>query len=435
VTPFSDSVRCLAVVGAQWGDEGKGKLSDILAARASVVVRFQGGANAGHTVRVGDDEFILHLIPSGILTDGVRSLLGCGVVVDPWALQREAHGLTARGIAVTGRMGISRRAHLVLPHHREMDVAQEVGRGDNRIGTTSRGIGPAYRDKVAREGLRLGDLHDWGRTCRIVEAGARRARFAVEAVGVDPGDRAGLDAALTLERLGDLRQWLLGMATSTGDEIRSALAAGKRVLLEGAQGALLDVDHGTYPFVTSSTTTAGAAAAGSGIGPTLIDEVLGVVKAYVTRVGEGPFPTELSGREAEKLRRIGREFGATTGRPRRPGWFDAVAMRHAAAVNGLTGVAVTKLDVLDSLEEIKVASCYRLDGKEIDRFPDSAADLDRAEPVYETWPGWREPTTECRTFDELPARAQAYLRRIEEVASAPLRYVSVGPDRAHTVPI
>ncbi len=426
---FSDSVRCLVVVGAQWGDEGKGKLVDVLSEQATIVARYQGGANAGHTVRVGDDEFVLHLIPSGILSPTPRCLLGNGVVIDPWTLVEEMDALRARGIDLDGRLGLSRRAHLVLPYHRALDAAHENNPGTEKIGTTGRGIGPAYRDKVARTGLRVGDLKDPDRTRDIVARGVASANAVLERLNASEG----VDVDAVLAALEDVRATLLGLATDTGEELLAGLAAGGRVLLEGAQGSLLDIDHGTYPFVTSSTTTAGGAAAGVGIGPTLIDEVLGVVKAYTTRVGNGPLPTELGGEAAERLRRLGSEFGATTGRPRRPGWFDANVVRYAGRVNGLTALAVTKLDVLDTLDEILVATAYELDGERVDGFPDSAADLERVTPVYERHPGWSERTAECREWTELPGKARSYLCALEERGGVPIRYISVGAARRETI--
>ncbi len=426
---FSEDVRCLVVVGAQWGDEGKGKLVDMLAEQATIVARYQGGANAGHTVRVGGEEFILHLIPSGILNQDARCLIGNGVVLDPWVLQREVEHLAARGVELDGRLGISRRAHLVLPHHRVLDSAQEVSRGSRRIGTTGRGIGPAYRDKVARVGLRVGDLRSLTRTAEVVGNAVTRANTVLHGLGAE--ETLKVDEVMSeLERV---RPLLLDLSTDAGDEIRREIAGGGRVLLEGAQGAMLDVDHGTYPYVTSSTTTAGGAATGVGIGPTAIDAVLGVVKAYITRVGEGPLPTELDGPESEKLRELGAEFGATTGRPRRTGWFDAPVVRYAAAVNGLTGLAVTKLDVLDSFESIGLATEYELDGRAVSSFPDSVSELGRVRPTWEKWSGWDAPTRGCTDPEELPPEARQYLARIEEVCGTPVQFVGVGAARSETI--
>ena len=426
---FDENVRCVAVVGAQWGDEGKGKLVDVLSEQATIVARYQGGANAGHTVQVAGEEFILHLVPSGILYPRVRCLLGNGVVVDPWTLRDETSDLEKRGVELNGRLGVSYRAHLVLPYHRQVDEAQEESRGDAAIGTTGRGIGPAYRDKVTRVGLRLADLLDMDRTREIVERGVRDTNATLERL--ESETRASTEEVLAA--LDELRDEMLALATDTGDEIRRGLAAGGRVLLEGAQGSLLDIDHGTYPYVTSSSTTAGGAAAGVGIGPTLIDEVLGIAKAYTTRVGNGPLPTELEGAEAERLRQLGGEYGATTGRPRRPGWFDAVVVGHAAGVNGLTSLAVTKLDVLDVLEELPLATAYELDGETITRFPDSAELLEHATPVYETLPGWETPTGDCRSWSDLPDNARRYLARLEASVNVPTRYISIGAARREII--
>ncbi|MFQ5679797.1 MAG: adenylosuccinate synthase [Gemmatimonadota bacterium] len=426
---FGESVRCVAVVGAQWGDEGKGKIIDVLAEQATVVARYQGGANAGHTVRAGGEEFVLHLIPSGVLYPDVRCLLGNGCVVDPWTLSEERGRLRERGVKLEGRIGVSTRAHLVLPYHRLLDAAQEKSREGGGIGTTGRGIGPAYRDKVARTGLRVSDLRDARRTAAVVGEGAAAANATLERLGSER--RA--DPEEVLAALESVRAETLALATDVGAEIRDALGGGGRILLEGAQGSLLDVDHGTYPYVTSSSTTAGGAAAGVGIGPTLIDEVLGVVKAYTTRVGNGPLPTELSGAEGERLRTLGDEFGATTGRPRRPGWFDGMVVRYAAGVNGLTALAVTKLDVLDEFEELKLAVGYERKGAPAAGFPEAADELERVRPVYEKHPGWRASTREARSWADLPAEARRYLSRIEELSGAPIRYVSVGAARGEII--
>lgn len=427
---FSESTRCIVLVGAQWGDEGKGKITDVIAEQATIVARYQGGANAGHTVEVGDEQFILHLIPSGALYPTVRCLLGNGVVIDPWTLAEEVEMLEGRGIDIKRRLGISWRAHLVLPYHKLLDGASETKR-DVQIGTTRRGIGPAYRDKVSRCGVRVCDLVDLRDAQATVEQQCDWANGLLAGYGSE--ERA--NASEIMDRLESVAPELLLSAVETGDEIRAGLDGDGRVLLEGAQGAQLDVDHGTYPFVTSSNTTAGGAAVGVGIGPTVIDEVLGVVKAYTTRVGNGPLPTELEGTEAEHLRTLGGEYGATTGRPRRPGWFDGVVVRHAAAVNGLTALAVTKLDVLDSFEEVKLGTDYELDGSVRSGFPPRARELDSVSPVYETVPGWRVSTEDCREWDELPDNAAAYLRRIETVSGVPIRYVSVGSGRSQIIPV
>ena len=339
--------RCLVVVGAQWGDEGKGKIVDVLAAGATIIARYQGGANAGHTVHVGDEEFILHQIPSGVLHAGKRCLLGNGVVLDVDQFLAELDALHARGIDAEPRLGISGRAHLLLEHHKRLDLASEKQRGSERIGTTGKGIGPAYEDKIARAGIRVADLSDADRAHRLIRAAAERANERLAVIGAEPVDPGALaDSVLTR------RERILPMLTDTGHEISRALEhEDARILLEGAQGAMLDIDHGTYPYVTSSSTTAGGAPTGVGIGPTLVDGVIGVVKAYTTRVGSGPLPTEMDSPLEEHLRELGGEYGATTGRPRRCGWFDAVVVRYAAQVNGLTGLAVTKLDVLDTFHQ------------------------------------------------------------------------------------
>lgn len=417
--------RCVVIVGSQWGDEGKGKVVDVLAERVDVVARYQGGANAGHTVHVGDEEFVLHQIPSGILHPQRRCLLGNGVVFDPFQFFDELDALVRRGIDAAPRVGVSGRANLLLSYHKMLDRAAEARRGAEKIGTTGRGIGPAYEDKVARQGIRVADLRDAARAAERLHAAARRVNERLAAQGSEER----VDAERLVGEVFAVRERLLALATDTGREIHDALRAGKRVLLEGAQGALLDVDHGTYPFVTSSNTTAGGAAIGVGIGPTAIDAVIGVVKAYTTRVGAGPLPTELPSPLQEQMRELGGEYGATTGRPRRCGWFDAVVVRYAARVNGLSGLAVTKLDVLDTLPEIRVATHYRAGGEVLDDFPADLGLLEQAEPIYETLPGWQTSTADARHWDELPGAAQRYLRRIEELTGAPIWYVSVGTRR------
>ena len=416
---------CTVIVGSQWGDEGKGKIVDVLAEEVDVVARYQGGANAGHTVHVGSDEFILHQIPSGILHPSRRCLLGNGVVFDPFQFFEELDALEARGIDAERRVGVSSRAHLLLPYHKLLDRAAETRRGADRIGTTGRGIGPAYEDKVARQGIRLADLRDGDRARELLCRAADRTNGRLQWLGAE--ERVNPDTLIT-EVFG-VRERLLTLAVDTGRLIYDALAAGERVLLEGAQGALLDVDHGTYPYVTSSNTTAGGAALGVGVGPTAIGAVLGVVKAYTTRVGEGPLPTELPSPMQEHIRELGGEFGATTGRPRRCGWFDAVVVRYAARVNGLTGLAVTKLDVLDTLPEIQIATAYRAEEATQDDFPGDLGLLEASEPVYETLPGWQCSTSAARRWEDLPEAARAYLHRLEELTGVPIWYVSVGTRR------
>lgn len=421
---------CTVIVGCQWGDEGKGKIVDVLAEGVDIVARYQGGANAGHTVHVGEDEFILHQIPSGILHDGKRCLLGNGVVLDVEQFFHEYDALVSRGIDIHGRVGVSSRAQLLMPYHRLIDKAVEETAAQ-KIGTTGRGIGPAYEDKAGRRGVRVADLGNPQRLAQRIGVAKERVCARLDALGA-PADE--LDRAM--ERTLALGDRLRALATDVGPEISAALVAGRDVLLEGAQGTALDLDHGTYPFVTSSNTTAAAAATGTGIGPTAIDEVIGVVKAYTTRVGEGPLPSAMAPEMDEHVRGLGGEFGATTGRPRRCGWFDSVLTRYASQVNGLTGVAVTKLDVLDTLPEVQIATAYRLpDGSVVNRFPADTWSLSALEPVYETMPGWEAPTTEIRRLEDLPANARAYLDRIEELTYAPVRWVSVGTKRTQIIPV
>ncbi len=423
---FDRSTACVVVVGALWGDEGKGKLVDVLAEGADFVVRYQGGANAGHTVVTGAGEFILHQIPSGILHDGTVCVVGNGVVLDPDTFFHELDALAAKGIGVQGRLFVSERAHLVLPFHKLLDAA---GERSQNIGTTGRGIGPAYEDKIGRRGVRVADLRDRAALARTLEARVERANRLLQLAGMD--ERTSLAEHLALvERIAPR---ILPLAADTSLLVARGLRDGRRVLLEGAQGALLDVDHGTYPFVTSSSTTAGGAATGAGIGPTAIDGVLGVVKAYTTRVGNGPLPTEAPPAEGEELRRLGGEFGATTGRPRRCGWFDAPVVRYAVRVNGLTGLAVTKLDVLDTFSEVPVGVAYDLDGERLEEMPCEVRVLERVKPVYQTLAGWRRPTAGARTLADLPAEARAYLDRVEELSGAPIRYVSVGTHREQII--
>lgn len=416
--------RCTVVVGCQWGDEGKGKIVDVLAEDVDIVARYQGGANAGHTVHVGEEEFILHQIPSGILHPGKRCLLGNGVVLDILQFFQEADALAARGIDLEGRVGVSLRAHLILPYHRALDRAAEDSAAE-KIGTTGRGIGPAYEEKAGRRGIRVADLADRERLEGLVARALEGFRERMAALGRPLAD----DLEAEVEGALRLRERLLPLATETGLEIVEGLRGGKRVLMEGAQGTALDLDHGTYPFVTSSNTTAAAAATGVGVGPTVIDEVIGVVKAYTTRVGNGPLPTGFDPEMDEKVRTLGGEFGATTGRPRRCGWFDAVLARYAARVNGLTGLAVTKLDVLDTLPQVALATAYRTPGGEVREFPAELASLEAAEPVYEMLPGWGVSTAGARSLADLPAAARRYLDRVEEVTGAPIRMVSVGTRR------
>jgi adenylosuccinate synthase len=425
---FGPDTRCLVVIGAQWGDEGKGKVVDALAEHADLVVRYQGGANAGHTVDTPDGAFVLHQIPSGILHEGTRCVIGNGVVLDPETLFHEIDELTAKGVAVDERLIVSDRAHLVLPYHKLLDGESARSK---QIGTTARGIGPCYEDKVGRRGVRVGDLRHPDIVRKLVAAGAARANALLVAAGSErtcEPERIAADLMALAPRL-------LPFVDDAGRIVHAALQEGGCVLLEGAQGVLLDVDHGTYPFVTSSSTSAGGAATGAGIGPAAIDAVLGIVKAYTTRVGGGPLPTEAPEPFQTRLRDLGHEFGATTGRPRRCGWFDAMVVRYSVRVNGLTGLAVTKLDVLDTFEELPVCTGYRLDGATLDDLPDNVVDLERVEPVYERLPGWRADTGAARRLSDLPVAARAYLDRLEELSEAPIRYVGVGTKREQLIEV
>jgi len=418
----------LCVLGAQWGDEGKGKIVDLLTPHFAIVARYQGGHNAGHTVYAGGTKVVLHLIPSGILHPGVTCIIGNGVVVDPHALFTELDQLAALGVAVDGRLLVSDKAHLILPYHRELDVLAEARRAERPIGTTSRGIGPAYEDKIARRGIRVGDLADPSSDGPLAHAVRENVAARNHLVG---------GTALQWEPvLNDLRGvWprLQPLVADTSSYLYDAIAHGRAVMFEGAQGTLLDIDHGTYPFVTSSNATAGGAATGLGIGPRAIHAVLGVAKAYTTRVGGGPLPTELSGAIGERLRETGQEYGASTGRPRRCGWFDAVAVRYAVRVNGLDALAITKLDVLDGLEELPVAIGYRCGTALLEDMPGDTLQLARCEPVYETLPGWTQPTAGVTTYAQLPREARAYIKRLEELCGVPAAIISTGSDRTHTI--
>ncbi|HET8622725.1 MAG TPA: adenylosuccinate synthase [Gemmatimonadales bacterium] len=425
---FDARTACVVVVGAQWGDEGKGKLVDVLAERADMVVRYQGGANAGHTVVTGETQFILQQIPSGILHPRVTCVVGNGVVLDPDQLFLELEQLAAKGIDTDGRLFVSDRAHLVLPLHKLLDRAGDRSQG---IGTTGRGIGPTYEDKYGRRGLRVGDLRRIECALGVLSERVERANQLLQMMGsTDRVSPAELEALL--------RGWaprLIPLTADTGHLVYRALHSGRRVLLEGAQGALLDVDHGTYPFVTSSNTTSGGAAVGAGIGPTAIQGVLGVVKAYTTRVGNGPLPTEALDEAGARLRELGGEFGAVTGRPRRCGWFDANVVRYSARVNGLTGLAVTKLDVLDTFEELRIGVAYLLDGERSEDLPSEVDVLGRVEPVYERITGWKRSTADARRLTDLPRAARSYLDRLQTLSGVPIRYVSVGTRRDQIIEV
>jgi adenylosuccinate synthase len=415
----------IVVLGAQWGDEGKGKIVDLLTPHFGIVARYQGGHNAGHTVYAGGRKFVLHLIPSGILHPGVTCVIGNGVVVDPQALFDEIDELGRLGIEVGDRLLISDRAHLILPYHRELDVLSEARRGERRIGTTSRGIGPAYEDKIGRRGIRVCDLVD-------TKALADEVRENVQARNQIIREST-LDWKQVYQKLlaqgGRMRHW-------TGDVslfLARAIQEKRRILFEGAQATMLDIDHGTYPYVTSSNASIGGVLTGLGVPARAVHGVLGVAKAYTTRVGEGPLPTELQGELAERLRESGQEYGASTGRPRRCGWYDAVVVRYAVRVNGLDALAVTKLDVLDGLGDLRICTAYRAGGRTITEFPADLATLGPYEPVYETLPGWREPTRGARDFGELPRAAERYIARLEEVSGVPVAIVSTGSDREETI--
>ncbi|MGA1192946.1 MAG: adenylosuccinate synthase [Kiritimatiellia bacterium] len=416
------------LIGAQWGDEGKGKIIDVLTEKVDWVVRYQGGNNAGHTVEIGDAKYVLHLMPSGILHDGKRCVIGNGLVIDPVALVDEVKGVVERGIDTSDRFFISDRAHVVLPYHKLIDEYREKKPATGAmIGTTKRGIGPTYGDKAARTGLRMGDLldPDFESLLRDRIAANNRILRALEAPEVDADE--------TVQTVTAARDYLRPFIADTIPMLHQALRDGQSILFEGAQGTMLDIDYGTYPFVTSSSATAGGACTGSGVPPHRIDRVLGVVKAYTTRVGEGPFPTELLDETGEELRKAGHEFGATTGRPRRCGWFDAVVARYSAMVNGIDGWAITKLDVLDDFAEIKVCVAYECDGRRMESVPANVRMLERCRPVYETIEGWQCSTREAKSWDDLPPKAQAYLRRLEEITGVKASILSVGPRRDSTI--
>jgi adenylosuccinate synthase len=415
------------LVGAQWGDEGKGKIIDVLTKDADVVVRTQGGNNAGHTVFIGDKKFVLHLIPSGILRKGKTCVIGNGVVVDPISLVEEITGLQKLGVQVDGNLFLSETAHLVFPYHRELDEQREILKGKNKIGTTKRGFGPAYGDKAARTGLRVIDLIKPEHFEQRLKLKIRENNGILKAFGAKPLSFEKIHGAY--RAAGDKLQ---PFVTNTVVHLHEAMRRGKSILFEGAQGTFLDIDHGTYPFVTSSNTTAGGACTGSGIPPHRMDRVVGVMKAYITRVGEGPLPTENSA-VADLLHSMGREFGATTGRARRCGWFDAVATRHAAMVNGIDELAVTNVDGLDTLDVIRVCISYRVGAQQFEYVPNDIALLANCEPIYVEFPGWQSPTSKAKQFKDLPPRARAYLKALAELTGAKLSIVSVGPSRDQTI--
>ncbi|WAM29053.1 adenylosuccinate synthase [Myxococcus sp. NMCA1] len=425
----------VVVIGAQWGDEGKGKVVDLLTEHAQVVVRFQGGNNAGHTLVVGGQKTILHLIPSGILHPGKTCVIGNGVVVDPAVLVGEIDALKVRGfLKDDAQLLISDNAHVIFPWHKLLDSFREKARGGSAIGTTGRGIGPAYEDKVARRGIRVRDLLNADRLRTRIEARLPAALDELKDLCAQAGDPVPqLEAPQVLAEFTALGERLKPFVHDASLYLSGQVRRGARILFEGAQGTLLDVDHGTYPFVTSSNCVAGNAAVGSGLGPTAIDKVMGISKAYTTRVGGGPFPTELNDAIGDQLRKVGDEFGATTGRPRRCGWLDGVVLRYASRVNGLWGMALTKLDVLSGLKTLQICTAYELDGQKVTELPGDYEDLARVKPIYETLQGWDEQIAGVRTFDELPENAKRYVRRVEEVSGVPVVCVSVGADRGETV--
>ena len=415
----------IAVLGAQWGDEGKGKIVDLLTPHFSIVARYQGGHNAGHTVYANGRKFVLRLLPSGILHDGISCIIGNGVVVDPQALFAEIDEIEKAGIRIGNRLLLSDKAHLILPYHRELDLLSEARRGERRIGTTSRGIGPAYEDKIARRGVRVGDLANPASLADAVQHNvAARNRII--------GDST-MDARQVLDDLARAWTRMQPWVTDVSLFLDRARKDGRAIMFEGAQGTLLDIDHGTYPYVTSSNATIGGVLTGLGIGPRAIDGVLGAAKAYTTRVGEGPLPTELTGEIGNRLRESGQEFGAVTGRPRRCGWYDAVAVRYAVRVNGLTALALTKLDVLDGLPELQVCTSYRCRGATLTEMPGDLAQLAACEPVYETLPGWRAPSAGARRYADLPREAQRYVDRLEEITGVPAAIISTGSAREDTI--
>ncbi|MEW2518982.1 adenylosuccinate synthase [Actinacidiphila alni] len=420
----------LVLLGAQWGDEGKGKATDLLGGSVDYVVRYQGGNNAGHTVVVGDQKYALHLLPSGILSPGCTPVIGNGVVVDPAVLLSELSGLNERGVD-TSKLLISGNAHLITPYHQTIDKVTERFLGNRKIGTTGRGIGPAYADKINRVGIRVQDLFDESILQQKVDAALNEKNQVL----VKIFNRRAISTAQVVEEYLGYAEQIKGYVADTALVLNNALDEGKVVLMEGGQGTLLDVDHGTYPFVTSSNPTSGGACTGSGVGPTKISRVIGILKAYTTRVGSGPFPTELLDADGDRLRTVGHEFGVTTGRDRRCGWFDAVIARYATRVNGLTDFFLTKLDILTGWEQIPVCVAYEIDGRRVEELPYSQSDFHHAKPVYEYLPGWSEDITKAKSLSDLPKNAQAYVKALEEMSGAPISAIGVGPGRTETIEI
>lgn len=421
--------KFVVVLGTQWGDEGKGKVVDLLTENASAVARFQGGHNAGHTLVIDGQKTVLHLVPSGILREGVDCMIGNGVVLAPDALLEEVEMLEEQGIPAKSRLKVSEACQLILPYHVALDSAREVARGKKAIGTTGRGIGPAYEDKISRRGLRVGDMLDPQRLAEKLKEVMEYHNFAlVNYYKADPVDyQAVLDETLKMAEI------IRPMVSDVTNELHNHRKAGNNVMLEGAQGTLLDIDHGTYPYVTSSSPTAGGACTGTGVGPKFLDYILGITKAYTTRVGSGPFPTELFDETGDFLAEKGHEFGATTGRARRCGWFDAVSLKRAMNINSITGICLTKLDVLDGLETVKICTGYRCDGEEFDVPPVSTIQYAKCEPIYEEMPGWTESTVGVTDYDALPENAKNYIKRLAETVETPIDIISTGPDREHTI--
>ena len=417
------------IVGAQWGDEGKGKIVDVLSESFTVVARYAGGHNAGHTVIIDGRKFVLQLVPCGVLRAGCRSVIGNGVVLDPLAFLKEVGALRAAGVKVDGNLFVSNRAHVILPYHRMIELAAENAPGRVKIGTTSRGIGPAYEDKMGRRGLRVADLLDLQLLKKHIENAVREKNMIAHALfNSEP-----LDADKMYTEYAQAAEKIAPFVADTAVLLNQALAQGESILFEGAQGTMLDIDHGTYPFVTSSSATSGGAAIGTGVAPNAIDSVIGITKAYCTRVGEGPFPTEEKGEPGENLRKRGNEYGAVTGRPRRTGWLDLPLLRYSGMINGTSWLVVTKLDVLDNLEEIPVCVALEVDGKRTDEIPSQASGFERIRCIYEKLPGWKTPTEGITEFDKLPKQARAYLEFVSRESGARIGMISTGPDRDHTI--
>ncbi|GGB81970.1 adenylosuccinate synthase [Staphylococcus nepalensis] len=417
----------IVVVGTQWGDEGKGKITDFLAEQADVIARFSGGNNAGHTIKFGGETYKLHLVPSGIFYKEKLAVIGNGVVIDPVALLKELDGLNERGIS-TDNLRISNRAQVILPYHIKQDEYEEERRGDNKIGTTKKGIGPAYVDKAQRIGIRVADLLDKETFEKLLKENIEYKSAYFKGMF----DKACPSFEEIFETYYAAGQRLAEFVTDTAKVLDDAFVAEEKVLFEGAQGVMLDIDHGTYPFVTSSNPVAGNVTVGGGVGPTFVSKVIGVCKAYTSRVGDGPFPTELFDEDGDHIREVGREYGTTTGRPRRVGWFDSVVLRHSRRASGITDLSINSIDVLTGLKEVKICTAYELDGKEITEYPANLKDLQRCKPIFETLPGWREDITSCRSLEELPMNARRYLERISELCDVQISIFSVGPDRNQT---